>query len=267
MYGGRGLRRPALLLAVLAAATLVASASASARSDHPSHAAGYVSLDGATFADFPSQLGSCPNGYSVDCFQFVDQAAIPGLGYVTEEHVVAVDQSSPDCVLVRFTPAVLTVAHRGTLDATFDDPACNSLPSTFTITGGTGVFAGASGGGEFSPQFAGEADSLEDSIIEGYWYADQWTASIYVSNYSADTTPPVLTGAHSRVVLVGPRVRRARVHYTVTAKDDRDGTVPVTCKPKSGSVFKLGRTKVTCTSSDFSANTTTGRFTVTVKRR
>ena len=267
MYGGRGLTRSALLVGVLAAAMVFAAASASARTDQPSRAAGYVTLDIATFADFPAELGSCPNGYSVNCFQFVDQAAIPGVGFITERHLVAVNEGSPQCVLVRFSRAVLVVAHRGTLKASFDAPACNGFPSSFTITGGTGDFNGASGSGEFSPLFAGQADSLENSIIEGYWYADQWSGSVYVPNYKTDTAPPVMKGARSRVVHVPMGVKRTRVHFDVTAHDNVDGKVPVACKPRSGSVFRLRRTKVTCTSSDYSANTATRKFTVTVAHR
>jgi hypothetical protein len=42
--------------------------------------------------------------------------------------------------------------------------------------------------------------------------------------------------------------------------------VPVSCKPRPGSLFRVGRTKVTCKAVDSSGNTVTGRFTVTVKQ-
>ena len=59
-----------------------------------------------------------------------------------------------------------------------------------------------------------------------------------------------------------------RVSYKVTAQDAVDGAVPVTCTPPPGSRFKVGRTKVTCTTgTDSSGNTAMATFTITVKRR
>ena len=58
----------------------------------------------------------------------------------------------------------------------------------------------------------------------------------------------------------------ARVRYSVSATDATDGTLPAVCLPKSGSVFPVGRTTVTCTPVDSSGNTATARFVITVKR-
>jgi len=46
-----------------------------------------------------------------------------------------------------------------------------------------------------------------------------------------------------------------------------DGAVAVSCRPASGSRFKIGRTNVTCSAADKTGNTATARFTVTVKRK
>jgi len=42
--------------------------------------------------------------------------------------------------------------------------------------------------------------------------------------------------------------------------------LPVACTPRSGSFFKLGRTKVICSASDSSGNMRQAGFIVTVKR-
>ena len=55
------------------------------------------------------------------------------------------------------------------------------------------------------------------------------------------------------------------MRYAVTALDTTDGTLPVTCRPRSGSLFKLGRTSVTCSATDSSGNTGRTRFVVTVR--
>jgi hypothetical protein len=219
----------------------------------------------AYFSDFAVPLGSCPHGYATDCFAFTDLAAIPGLGFVTERHTLAIDSGSPSCTIVHVTPVVWKIAHKGSIDATLPfNPTCGGLPTSFTITGGTGVFAGASGNGSFTPMFLASADTLYDTVLDEYWYEDDWSGTINLPNYTPDWTPPVIAGAHPITVTVAKNVRRTRVRFKLTARDDVDGSVPVQCKPKSGSFFKLGTTTVNCTASDYSANTSTAQFSVTV---
>jgi hypothetical protein len=77
-----------------------------------------------------------------------------------------------------------------------------------------------------------------------------------------DTVPPVLE--------LPPDITRTTdsppiaVDYEPGAEDDRDGPVPVTCDPPSGSRFSRGETTVTCTASDRAGNVATGTFVVTV---
>ena len=56
----------------------------------------------------------------------------------------------------------------------------------------------------------------------------------------------------------------AHVEFTVTAEDTIDGEVPVTCEPKSGSLFPVGRTTVQCIAYDSSLNEGRGEFVVEV---
>jgi HYR domain len=56
------------------------------------------------------------------------------------------------------------------------------------------------------------------------------------------------------------------VTFNVTATDGVDGAVPVSCRPRSGSRFKLGRTTVRCEATDSSGNATKAAVSVTVKR-
>lgn len=80
-----------------------------------------------------------------------------------------------------------------------------------------------------------------------------------------DTKPPVIA-SHSDVVVVVNGVTSSVVTYTKpTATDDKDGSVPVTCAPVSGSTFSLGSTEVTCTAKDAAGNTAHSTFDVKVK--
>lgn len=269
-YTLRGLMswRGSLLAALLLFTTLaVLSGPASAGSPQSgSRVAGDSSLE-AFFSDTAGLLPACPDGYSLDCFQFVDHAAIRGLGYVTERHIVAVDSSSPSCTMVHVTPVVWSVKGKGKIEASLDvAPPCNGLPVSYTITGGTGPFKNVSGSGQFTPMFANTTGNLYNDILDMYWYEDEWNGTLVLPNFTPDTTPPVIRGAWSRVIRVTRGVRRIRVRFSVKARDKVDGRVPVKCTPRSGSFFKLGVTRVTCTASDSSANTKTQHFTITVKR-
>ena len=128
----------------------------------------------------------------------------------------------------------------------------------FTITGGSGAYAGASGGGTVIHDLTqpGEPPSGTDT----------WGGSLVVPGHTFDLTPPTLSGLVNKTVRARAGVKRVRVKFRVTARDPQNGSVPVRCKPGSGSRFKVGRTVVKCTATDTSANTATGTFKVVVKR-
>jgi predicted secreted hydrolase len=75
-----------------------------------------------------------------------------------------------------------------------------------------------------------------------------------------DVTPPVLHLPPNGVGV--PNGSPTAVTYTVTATDNLDGNVPVSCSPPSGSTFAAGNTTVTCTATDSSGNKATGTFNV-----
>ena len=169
------------------------------------------------------------------------------------------------------------VAGKGEIDLSITVSApCNGFPTGFVVTGGSGVFAGASGSGSFTPNLVKDGvwqdpeGSTDDLYVDrddmGSWVKDSLAGSLTVPNLVFDTTAAVMSGAVSKTVRVAKRVMRVRVSFKPTAKDAVDGPVPVACKPRSGSYFKVGRTKVTCSASDSSANTVSTRFTITVKR-
>ncbi|MBA3366549.1 MAG: HYR domain-containing protein [Actinobacteria bacterium] len=94
---------------------------------------------------------------------------------------------------------------------------------------------------------------------------DTWVFTLIVPGLELDLTAPTLGGAASKTVRAPKGVKRVRVLYRVTARDDVDGAVPVSCSPKSGSRFKVGRTVVKCSATDKSASAQTAKFTVNVK--
>jgi hypothetical protein len=78
----------------------------------------------------------------------------------------------------------------------------------------------------------------------------------------ADTTPPAIT--IPRDITAFGKPDGSFVKYDVSATDVVDGPVSVRCSPDSGSLFPVGTTKVTCTSSDRFKNLGTATFRVHV---
>jgi hypothetical protein len=205
-------------------------------------------------------------------------ALLPGLGEVTQEYVFPLEQNAlpPDCNAkggfnVLGYPARLVVKGKGEIFfAVSGIPGCffgpppdtvvnNTQP--FTITGGSGRYLGASGTGRlthvghFSPSY-GHAVGI-----------DTWTGNLVVPGLEFDLTAPTISGAANKVVRAPRGARKARVTFKLSAQDDVDGSLPVSCQPRSGSRFKVGRTRVTCFATDTSGNRATVTFTVAVKPR
>ena len=234
-----------------------------------SAAAGTLTFDAQLDARYP--LTTCPDGTpgGIDCFARTGSGTVRGLGTVNESFVYLVDPAPTGCrtdiepVRVLPTTARLSVPGKGEIQLSVSEPACAArvigrplrATSAFTITGGTGTYTGASGGGTYTDYSYGPpADRGKDS----------WQGTLSVPGLDFDVTPPVLRGAVARTVRAPRRSRRVRVPFKVTAVDAVDGAVPARCTPRPGSIFRLGRTRVTCSATDKSANTAARTFTVTV---
>jgi hypothetical protein len=215
---------------------------------------------------------ACPVGTpsSVECFARAGTGVIRGLGTVRESYPYFVQDLPSGCELgyVQVLPTTvrLTVAGKGEIEIRLGGTGCLErqppLPlrgdEAFTVTGGSGKYAGASGEGTLSHLSYGP---------EAYSAVDTWAGTLVVGGVNFDLTPPMFSGATDKTVRAPRRAKGTKVAFNVTARDDTDGPVPVSCRPKPGSYFTLGRTTVHCTATDSSANTATTRFVVTVKRR
>ena len=200
------------------------------------------------------------------CAQRSGTGLVPGLGFVKETYVFFADENpSPSCGGVRALPSTgqLTVPGKGTVqfglarsDQCFVDVMKTIQP--FTITGGSGAYAGAAGAGTLDHDL-----HYEGSEPAG---TDTWSGSLVVAGLEFDLAPPTLNGLANRTVRVRKGVKRVRVKYRVTASDMVDGVRPARCQPGSGSRFPVGRTVVKCFATDTSANAATGSFRVIVRR-
>jgi len=96
---------------------------------------------------------------------------------------------------------------------------------------------------------------------------DSWRGTLVVPGLRFDLTAPTMEGAANKRIRAPRRAKRVRVVYTVTARDDVGGVLPMTCSPRSGARFAVGRTRVQCSAADTSGNQARATFSITVKRR
>ena len=218
-----------------------------------------------------SQLGCAPVGIATDCASRTVGGAFPGLGSVTGSYGFQMDLGSGSCPSglgkALAYPIRLEVAAKGAIDvAVGEATACTAIESVrtqtqaFTVTGGTGIYAGASGGGTLEPALGQPRDDGSRHGLETF------QGTLTVPGLEFDQIAPTFVGAKSRTVVAPRRAKRVRVRFVVTATDAVDGPVPVTCRPRSGTRFRIGRTQVRCSAADTSANAATASFRITVRR-
>jgi hypothetical protein len=207
---------------------------------------------------------SCPSQTAPDanCRARTGTSRIRGLGNASSSYTWSYAAGDCPAPLVKpfATTGRIVVAQKGEIDFALaagarciDEEPVRNEPQQFVVTGGTGIYQGASGQG-----------TAERSLAGGRG-VEVWTGTLIVPGRDFDVTPPKIEGAVPKTVRASAGAKRVRVTYSVTARDAVDGVVAAPCAPRSGSFFKLGRTAVTCRASDKSANTASARFVVTVR--
>ena len=114
-------------------------------------------------------------------------------------------------------------------------------------------------------RFASDGDHVvRQTVLDKNPAAGAYTASADLFILLRDETPPEIEVSDDITVeATGPS--GAAVPFAVSAIDEKDGPVPVTVTPPSGSVFPLGETTVEAVAVDFGGNRATERFRVTVE--
>jgi hypothetical protein len=212
------------------------------------------------------KTSECPQDALITarCFLVDIGGLVPGLG-ATTVHERVLQSGDMDADLCEPQVRYGTIATpRGTIDyvATgIDCPASREQSAGYRAVvvewhavGGTGRYAGASGGGNASVRPEGQ---------DVFYHLH---GSISVPGLEFDTVSPVFSFVPQAMTVraVGPTVVRYRLP---NARDAVDGDVRATCTPRSGTRFALGRTRVRCEAVDRSGNTRTAAFTVHLSRR
>jgi hypothetical protein len=267
-YRGAVQRIVSATLVTAALTALIGSATAAGVSASAARPSGTLQINASIGQQWRMSDEFCPPGTpaSYDCLQSVGHGDIPGLGSVTVTYYKLLPYEE-DCFIQHNNTAVIEVVGKGTLEVSRAGRGCGSGPPPredgpleFAVSGGSGRYAGASGSLVYRSSVGAGNPACRCGTA-----TDRWSGTFTVPGVEFDTTPPVLSGAVSKTVRASRKKRRVRVRYTVTAADTVDGSLPVACRPRSGSLFKRGRTRVTCSATDSSANTARARFTITVR--
>ena len=111
------------------------------------------------FGDF------CPPGTpgNLECVRFLGAGGVPGLGRASVTYVKTVEFADPVCPVIQFRTAVIAVAGKGEIRLSVPREICGQTapattgPFDVAVTGGSGVYANASGTLQFSSSvFRGE---------------------------------------------------------------------------------------------------------------
>lgn len=251
------------LVAVAAAASVSRAGAAETFTAHTDFSSGWT-------ADPCTQ--ALPQGADHQlCFNHKATPLVSGLGRVSLSFTVWQVYFFPDCVHLSVADGSVATSSKGTLHFAGTKTGCAGSLSDgnlvlkgqvpVSVTGGDGDFVNGSGQGALTLLSTGTATNTSAGPATG-----EFKLALDLPNGTFDITAPTISGAISKHVRVPRKAQRARVPYRVTAHDSVDGHVPVSCKPRVSSSFRIGRTKVTCSATDRSANKATVRFTVTVAR-
>src|SRR3954463_1947084 len=211
MTGNESRMKRRVGLAVLATALAVAATV---------QVASGVAKPGAATGSFTSEAvlamtstpGPCPPGSPPDadlCAARTGSGAVRGLGGVSETYTFFVQEG--ECDRVFETTVRLEVAGKGELHLAVDRyrgeciSSSLNLSRAFTITGGSGIYAGASGAGTVSHQAL--------ATPSGSAGRDAWTGTLSVPGWEFDVTPPTLSGAVNKTVRARRGSKRVRLTY------------------------------------------------------
>jgi HYR domain len=168
-----------------------------------------------------------------------------------------ITETGGDCNPADGTPAVLTI----------------EAPSEITASPGQLTFAACDTPQTvaFSAPASTEPGTYEVTVNAsddggGTWTESPGAVTVTVEAPPPDTTPPTITlPSPVPITAQATSAAGAVVTFSVSAFDNVDGTVPVSCAPASGSMFPVGDTSVGCTASDDAGNSARNTFTVSVQ--
>lgn len=168
----------------------------------------------------------------------------------------AVVLNRPPSVSSASFPDVLPIGAAGVFQLSVHDPGADSLTSV-SFDWGDGTASAGHIHAVWPPEVTGTHTwSARGTYLVGATVTDSDGESSYypMTVRVRDTVPPVLSGPAELSLPATSLSGRTVTLPTVSATDNLDGAIPVTCTPSSGTTFPIGTTTVTCTATDSDGN-------------
>lgn len=129
------------------------------------------------------------------------------------------------------------------------------------------LLTGNRGGASSFATFDGRRMVLDRNVTSGHLELSdaRLTAQGITVPGQRDTKAPDISVPSTRVVWAGSS-SRVKVHFEASARDDRDGNVPVTYSVRPDTDFRVGKTTVKVSAKDAAGNRSTQSFVVDVRR-
>jgi hypothetical protein len=204
---------------------------------------------------------ACPQGLSegTECFHYSAGKLVPGLGRTSLAWNETINRTG-SCGAWKILDGSWTTP-KGTIPFTGTSEGC---PSVNEGTGATVQIMFAPGSSGAFGTATAKFGQVNISAIKTE--PVRWSGTLAIPNVTFDTTRPKIAHVEKKVVKIH-RGQRGRAFYKVAARDAVDGLLKAKCRPRSGSFFPIGRTRVACSATDTSGNTATTSFLVIIKRR
>lgn len=204
---------------------------------------------------------TCPPGLSkgTECFRYNAGKIVSGLGRTSLAWNETINRTG-SCGIWKILDGSW-ITPKGTIPFSGTSEGC---PSVNEGTGATVQIMFAPGSSGASGTATAKFGQAHISAIKTE--PVRWGGTLAIPNVTFDTTPPEIAHVANKVVKMD-RGHRGRAFYKVAARDAIDGLLKTKCRPRSGSFFPIGRTRVTCSATDTSGNAASTSFLVIIKRR
>ena len=154
-----------------------------------------------------------------ECAARVVSGDVSGLGRVTGKYSFPLKNVPPPCAAgsgkALAYPMQLIVASKGEIHAAVaegaacvDGESLRTQTQSFAITGGTGVYVGASGSGALER-------TLGEQTNSGWVGREVWTGTLSVPGLDFDITAPTLSGAATKTVRAKKRAKKSSIDARV----------------------------------------------------
>jgi hypothetical protein len=200
--------------------------------------AGSLDLHDVLSVDSPSVVCPASVRADADCRAGTGKGTIHGLGNVTATYRWYFTTSGGNCLPGLVQPFATRL---GSSSPGRARPVSRSRPETVASTWNPSVTKRRRSLSPADPaRMRAQREGRLEPSLSGGRGTDTVTGSLAVPGLEFDLAPPTFTGANTKTVRAAKGAKRARVTYTVAARDGVDGLLATTWVPRAETGFRSG---------------------------